>query len=499
MLFKLLIFLSFFIFTLSASSQDVNPNKGKIADTSLPVIGKLSFSLKDLKKMRMDYLNLLFARGNLSNDIIVQEYLHSLGEKIAVTASYQGNRDFFVSAEGQINAGAGIDGIMVFYRGLIGLADNEGELASVMSHELAHVTQRHIYRFYTEAKTFDPYTISALIAVGLLGGDIAGAAISVAGIVGSIGNKKLSYSRGYENEADAKGVQYLAAAGYDPKYMLLFFQKMKTSIASNRVEFFQTHPLTTNRINNIKNLSDKADASKPSHSWDVRKDNLDYLLFQQRLNIENTEAHTEVRFAKISKQNKNILQCNELFIKNTKQELIENKAANFKANSLSQSCGKLAEKSKNLYFKLAYLKFLWTNHLSKQRILKQKFKQLFLLYPSSASLAHYYVSFLTFTNELPNLTLGINFLEKNIDKFSMNKYWLYDALENAYFYKSKILSQKSALDLEISIKSTLTTAYKSFVSGNIRRAQSVLANFEEKDLQKYKSYLYLKKQFVFFK
>jgi predicted Zn-dependent protease len=139
---------------------------------------------------------------------------------------------------------------------LILLAETQDEVAGVLSHEIAHITQLHMYRAFEKAKTMN--VISLLAMLGLImvsGGDgdvIAGA---VMGAQGMAAQAQINFTRHNEVEADRVGIRTLSAAGYDPQGMADFFEKMgQTSRANGEgpPEFLRTHPVSVNRIAEAK-------------------------------------------------------------------------------------------------------------------------------------------------------------------------------------------------------------------------------------------------------
>ena len=156
----------------------------------------------------------------------------------------------------QINAFAVPGGLFALNTGLIASARNIDEIAGVMAHEIAHVTQRHFSR---SEETFKGQTLLSL--AGLLvgaaiasqaGGD-AGAAVML-GTQAALIDKQLTYSRNQEREADRIGMQYMYAAGYNPQSMADYFETMHraTSRVSFLPDFWLTHPLTTERMSEAR-------------------------------------------------------------------------------------------------------------------------------------------------------------------------------------------------------------------------------------------------------
>lgn len=155
----------------------------------------------------------------------------------------------------QINAFAVPGGLFAINAGLISAAKNMDEVAGVMAHEVAHVTQRHYSRSKEDFKGQGLLTLAGIlagIAVASQSPD-AGAAVML-GSQAAMLDRQLSYSREQEREADRVGMQYMAIAGYNPESMADFFETMhrKTSQLSFLPDFWLTHPLTADRMSEAR-------------------------------------------------------------------------------------------------------------------------------------------------------------------------------------------------------------------------------------------------------
>lgn len=191
--------------------------------------------------------------ARLVTDAEVESYIQSLGQRLA---SHSDNASqaftFFVIDDPRINAFAGPGGVIGMHSGIILNSDNESEVAGVMAHEIAHVTQRHLARQFEEASRYRLPTAAALlgaILVGIANRDAGAAAI--AGISGLNTQNRINFTRMNEEEADRIGMRVLARAGYDPRAMPSFFEKLQQLSRysqSGAPEFLRTHPLTSDRI-----------------------------------------------------------------------------------------------------------------------------------------------------------------------------------------------------------------------------------------------------------
>ncbi|MCU7967642.1 MAG: M48 family metalloprotease, partial [gamma proteobacterium symbiont of Bathyaustriella thionipta] len=131
--------------------------------------------------------------------------------------------------------------------------DTESELAYVLGHEIAHVTQRHLARSFEKANQLSLPIMAGMIAgilLGAAGGDSSLGAATALGLSAAGQQAQINYTRANEKEADRVGMRYLSRSGYDPSGMHGFFQKLerKNRYVGNYPEFLRTHPITINRI-----------------------------------------------------------------------------------------------------------------------------------------------------------------------------------------------------------------------------------------------------------
>ena len=203
------------------------------------------YSIERQIAMGRDYAQQVETTSKLVTDPVVTEYINRLGQNLVRNSDSQVPFTIKVVDAEDINAFALPGGFFFVDSGLILAADNEAELAGVMSHEIAHVAACHAARQNTRGQLMN----FASIPLIFVGGGIGYAAQNIAGLALPLGF--LKFARGFESEADYLGLEYMYKAGYDPQAFTAFFEKVKT-LEKERpgilAKAFQTHPQTPDRI-----------------------------------------------------------------------------------------------------------------------------------------------------------------------------------------------------------------------------------------------------------
>lgn len=227
-----------------------------LAAADLPDLGEVSrqyFSDVDEQQLSRTIMRDIYADPLYLDDPEIEAYFEQLGYRL-VSVSSRNQRDFhfFVIQDPSINAFALPGGNIGVHTGLIMGAQNESELASVLSHEIAHVTQEHISRMVA-AQSQGYWPTLAALGLALLAArsnsNLASAAIASTQAL-SIQNQ-LNYTREYEREADRIGYETLSKAGFDPRGMSSFFTKLQRTnrlYDTSAPAYLRTHPLTSERI-----------------------------------------------------------------------------------------------------------------------------------------------------------------------------------------------------------------------------------------------------------
>lgn len=192
------------------------------------------------------------------DDADVENYLNQIGGRLASFSPDPGiGFYFFPVNDNTINAFAMPGGFIGVNTGLLLAAQTESELAGVLSHEISHVTQRHIARQVFREKQLSMGTMLAM-AVALLAarsnGQVASAAVVSA--EASAVSAQLAFSRDFEREADRSGFDILNKAGYDVRGMSNFFERLQRAgrvYDNNAPVYMRTHPVTGERISDMQN------------------------------------------------------------------------------------------------------------------------------------------------------------------------------------------------------------------------------------------------------
>lgn len=231
-----------------------------ISCTKNPVTGESQFiivSRDELTQMSLQSWSKIKEDTPVLKDQAEQRRLRRLGERIvAVSGTRVDEWDFVVFDSDQINAFAMPGGKVGIYTGILELMSNDSQLATVVGHEVGHVTGRHAAERVSQAMAANVGLQAAAQAMAI--GDVSGAG-AIMGLLGAGVNYGiiLPYSRAHETEADRLGVQYMSKAGYNPEESVDFWTKMAEQGGQRPPEFMSTHPAPETRIRNLKALVPK--------------------------------------------------------------------------------------------------------------------------------------------------------------------------------------------------------------------------------------------------
>ena len=228
------------------------PDLGEAAQSALTPAQERQIGVSIMKEVRSD--------PGYYDDAEVTDYVTSVGNRLASRSSdTRQSFEFFMMRDPQINAFAMPGGKIGVHTGLVVAAQSESEMAGVLGHEISHVTQRHIARMISNQQTSQWVSLAAF-AIALLAArsnsQISQAAL-VAGPALAI-QQQLNFSRDFEREADRIGLQMLEKAGFDPRGMELFFERLQRATRlyeGGAPSYLRTHPITYERISDMQSRS----------------------------------------------------------------------------------------------------------------------------------------------------------------------------------------------------------------------------------------------------
>lgn len=297
---KLTLFFLSALTILQSTTLMANDNNIKLPDIGTAAVTALSIGQEI--EMGDYYTRMLKGSAPILGDPMLNEYINSLGKKLVSHAdSVQTPFHFYVMQSNVLNAFAYFGGNVVIHSKLIMDTDNESQLASVMSHEIGHVTQRHLARSIESQQQNSPYVWGASLGSLLLAlaNPEAGMA-AISGTMAGSAQSQISFTQSNEQEADRVGLRTLVKAGFDPNASADFLQKLadETRYMSKPPEILLTHPLPESRLSDVRNRSNQyAKKNVPS--------SLSYYLAKARLAIlvDNNKSSTQLLLRNYKKLN----------------------------------------------------------------------------------------------------------------------------------------------------------------------------------------------------
>lgn len=265
-------------------------------DLKLPNLGESStsmFSAEFEHQLGQAWLRIFRSQVPTVDDPLLHDYLEHLIYLLVTHSQLEDRRVEIVIVDSpEINAFAVPGGIIGINNGLLLYAQTEDELVTVLSHEIAHLSQRHFSRGVEFQQKNQPLALAAMLASFVLLATV-GADAGMAGLAATQATAQdsaLRYSRTNEQEADRVGMQTLVAAGFDPQAAPSMFERMMQASrysSSERIpEFLRTHPLSENRIADTRNRARQYPKTEPTIS-------LDYQLMRARVTNELTTSPEE--------------------------------------------------------------------------------------------------------------------------------------------------------------------------------------------------------------
>ncbi len=290
----------------TADSKIIEPALGGTLPIQLPDLGDNSssnLSEVDEKRIGEKIIRAIKKDPDYSNNWLIYDYLNQLGQNLVASARSQKisgadasgpfapEFEFFAVKDKTINAFALPGGYIGVHTGLLTLSENESELASVLGHEIGHVTQKHIARGVGFGKESSTLILAAMLlaALAVKNNPNAAQGLAVGGQALAIQNQ-LAYTRDAEREADRIGFLILQASGLDVSGMPGFFQKMQkaNSISDSGVPaYVRTHPQSFERAADMQNRIRNQASGKPNSS-------LEFYLVQTLAKIEQQGGPSEL-------------------------------------------------------------------------------------------------------------------------------------------------------------------------------------------------------------
>jgi predicted Zn-dependent protease len=243
--------------TLKSEQLEAQHNYRPEATIELPDLGASADNvLSPAAEQRLGraFMNSVRASEVVIDDPYLSSYIRQLGFQLASNSDAAGRHfNFFMIDSGSINAFAGPDGYIGINSGLILSTQSEGELASVVAHEIAHVSQNHLMRAFDTASQMGITTAAMILAAVILGaaGSPDASIAAIASAQASMVQQQINFTRSNEKEADHVGMQILSKSQFNPRDMPSFFGRLTQA---NRIyesgvpEILRTHPVSTNRI-----------------------------------------------------------------------------------------------------------------------------------------------------------------------------------------------------------------------------------------------------------
>lgn len=247
-----------------ADMQDQLPDMGTTAGGTLSINQEIEMGDFYLRQMR--------GGAPLIDDPLLVQYINQLGQRLVKNAnSVRTPFHFFIIRNDELNAFAFFGGNVVIHSALFRYAENESELASVLAHEISHVTQRHLARAIESQQRSAPLTWVGALGSILLA--MANPQVGMAALSGTLAGAQqgiISFTQANEQEADRIGLQVLQRAGFDPQAMPNFMQKLadQSRYATKPPEMLLTHPLPESRLADARNRANQMRPAPTQSSQD---------------------------------------------------------------------------------------------------------------------------------------------------------------------------------------------------------------------------------------
>lgn len=247
-----------------------------------------SFTPLQEEQLGAEFYRSLHSQLEINQDPEVADYIQRLGLQLTSNSDKPNQPfHFFVINSPVVNAFAGPGGYIGVNSGLLLTSESESEVASVLAHEIAHVTQRHLFQAFQDASRMSLGSAAAMLAAVLIGSQSAqaGQAAMIAAQAASL-QRQINFTRDNEAEADRVGMQILSKSTFDPRSMPTFFERLQQSTRFSGTgipEFLLTHPVTTSRISDTRARAEKF----PYRQY---PDSMVYQLIRAKLRVTSTRT-----------------------------------------------------------------------------------------------------------------------------------------------------------------------------------------------------------------
>lgn len=236
-----------------ADSADTLPDMGTTAGSTLSIGQEMQMGDFFVRQLR--------GSAPLINDPLLSQYINNLGMRLVTHAySVRTPFHFYLINNDELNAFAFFGGNVVLHSALFRYADDESQLASVMAHEISHVTQRHLARAMEDQKRNAPLTwVGALGSILLAMASPQAGMAALTGTLAGTQQGMISFTRQNEEEADRIGIGVLQRSGFDPQAMPQFMDKLLdlSRYATRPPEMLLTHPLPESRLADARNRANQ--------------------------------------------------------------------------------------------------------------------------------------------------------------------------------------------------------------------------------------------------
>ncbi|HET8711207.1 MAG TPA: M48 family metalloprotease, partial [Spongiibacteraceae bacterium] len=264
-------------------------------DVVLPELGdaaSATFNNQQEYELGRAWLKMFRSQVRTVTDPLLQDYMEFLIYKLASNSPLKDRRlEVVIVDNPTINAFAVPGGVVGVHNGAFLYADNEAELASILAHELAHLSQRHFARSVEQQQASALPTMAGMLGALVLAATARGDAgmAAMAATQAAAQQNQLHFSRENEAEADRVGMETLVKSDYDPNAFGGMFENMLSAnrfAGRNMPEFLMTHPLTESRVSDARNRARE-------YPRKVYVDNLDYQLMRARVEVQLADNSAE--------------------------------------------------------------------------------------------------------------------------------------------------------------------------------------------------------------